>query len=87
MRARDEVKGKPEGKELKRMLGFIVCRGNGVLYVQPEDRPRDFARMPSLTSSVPLGQSLLRIARRGDTRGNLLHPRRLGLWELRRTPA
>jgi len=32
-----KVKGKPEGKELKRMLGFIVCRGNGVLYVQPEE--------------------------------------------------
>jgi len=34
---RYKVKGKPEGKELKRMLGFIVCRGNGVLYVQPEE--------------------------------------------------
>lgn len=32
-----KVKGKPEGKELKRMLGFIVCRGTGVLYVQPEE--------------------------------------------------
>eukprot|EP00931_Biecheleriopsis_adriatica_P028522 TRINITY_DN1699_c0_g2_i1.p1 TRINITY_DN1699_c0_g2~~TRINITY_DN1699_c0_g2_i1.p1 ORF type:complete len:223 (+),score=62.28 TRINITY_DN1699_c0_g2_i1:76-669(+) len=31
-----KVKGKPEGKELKRMLGFIVVRGTGVLYVQPE---------------------------------------------------
>mmetsp|Transcript_60071 Transcript_60071/g.176287 ORF Transcript_60071/g.176287 Transcript_60071/m.176287 type:complete len:206 (-) Transcript_60071:64-681(-) len=32
-----KVKGKPEGKELKRMLGFIVVRGQGVLYVQPEE--------------------------------------------------
>merc|ERR1719203_2784222 len=32
-----KVKGKPEGKELKRMLGFIVVRGVGVLYVQPEE--------------------------------------------------
>jgi len=34
---RYRVKGKPEGKELKRMLGLIVVRGVGVLYVQPEE--------------------------------------------------
>mmetsp|Transcript_1875 Transcript_1875/g.4281 ORF Transcript_1875/g.4281 Transcript_1875/m.4281 type:complete len:202 (-) Transcript_1875:71-676(-) len=34
---RYKVRGKPEGKELKRMLGFIVCRGTGILYVQPEE--------------------------------------------------
>ncbi|CAK9009613.1 unnamed protein product [Durusdinium trenchii] len=32
-----KVKGKPEGKELKRMLGFIVVRGTGILYIQPEE--------------------------------------------------
>mmetsp|Transcript_90268 Transcript_90268/g.291896 ORF Transcript_90268/g.291896 Transcript_90268/m.291896 type:complete len:231 (+) Transcript_90268:140-832(+) len=32
-----KVKGKPEGKELKRMLGFIVVRGTEILYVQPEE--------------------------------------------------
>merc|ERR1719387_2812501 len=32
-----KVKGKPEGKELKRMLGFIVVRGVGIVYVQPEE--------------------------------------------------
>ena len=26
-----KVKGQPEGKELKQMLGFVVCRGVGVL--------------------------------------------------------
>eukprot|EP00411_Alexandrium_monilatum_P033715 CAMPEP_0175355778 /NCGR_PEP_ID=MMETSP0095-20121207/13643_1 /TAXON_ID=311494 /ORGANISM="Alexandrium monilatum, Strain CCMP3105" /LENGTH=230 /DNA_ID=CAMNT_0016653457 /DNA_START=86 /DNA_END=775 /DNA_ORIENTATION=- len=36
-----KVKGKPEGKELKRMLGFIVCRGRGVLYVQPEELQKE----------------------------------------------
>lgn len=36
-----KVKGKPEGKELKRMLGFIVARGQGVLYVQPEELSKD----------------------------------------------
>mmetsp|Transcript_37693 Transcript_37693/g.87024 ORF Transcript_37693/g.87024 Transcript_37693/m.87024 type:complete len:194 (+) Transcript_37693:117-698(+) len=34
---RYKVRGKPEGKELKRMLGFIVVRGQGILYVQPEE--------------------------------------------------
>jgi len=38
---RYKVKGKPEGKELKRMLGFIVVRGRGVLYVQPEELGKD----------------------------------------------
>eukprot|EP00931_Biecheleriopsis_adriatica_P028521 TRINITY_DN1699_c0_g1_i1.p2 TRINITY_DN1699_c0_g1~~TRINITY_DN1699_c0_g1_i1.p2 ORF type:complete len:192 (+),score=42.73 TRINITY_DN1699_c0_g1_i1:80-655(+) len=52
-----KVKGKPEGKELKRMLGFIVVRGTGVLYVQPEalgkeelvetDRPKKKAAAPA----------------------------------------
>jgi len=36
-----KVKGKPEGKELKRMLGFIVLRGAGVLYVQPEAQGKE----------------------------------------------
>eukprot|EP00442_Polarella_glacialis_P030212 CAMPEP_0115084414 /NCGR_PEP_ID=MMETSP0227-20121206/21243_1 /TAXON_ID=89957 /ORGANISM="Polarella glacialis, Strain CCMP 1383" /LENGTH=205 /DNA_ID=CAMNT_0002473211 /DNA_START=68 /DNA_END=685 /DNA_ORIENTATION=- len=36
-----KVKGKPEGKELKRMLGFIVVRGTGVLYVQPEELSKE----------------------------------------------
>merc|ERR1711920_1054114 len=36
-----KVKGKPEGKELKRMLGFIVVRGVGVLYVQPEEAGKE----------------------------------------------
>ncbi|CAK0795491.1 unnamed protein product [Prorocentrum cordatum] len=36
-----KVKGKPEGKELKRMLGFIVLRGTNVLYVQPEEMGKD----------------------------------------------
>uniref|UniRef100_A0A7S4WC68 Sm protein B n=1 Tax=Alexandrium monilatum TaxID=311494 RepID=A0A7S4WC68_9DINO len=31
-----KVKGHPEGKELKRMLGLVVARGRNVLYVQPE---------------------------------------------------
>mmetsp|Transcript_62273 Transcript_62273/g.148636 ORF Transcript_62273/g.148636 Transcript_62273/m.148636 type:complete len:208 (-) Transcript_62273:69-692(-) len=34
---RYKVRGKPEGKELKRMLGFIVVRGVNILYVQPEE--------------------------------------------------
>mmetsp|Transcript_32966 Transcript_32966/g.90929 ORF Transcript_32966/g.90929 Transcript_32966/m.90929 type:complete len:198 (-) Transcript_32966:160-753(-) len=38
---RYKVRGKPEGKELKRMLGFIVLRGRGVLYVQPEEVGKD----------------------------------------------
>merc|ERR1711920_185598 len=33
--------GKPEGKELKRMLGFIVVRGVSVLYVQPEEAGKE----------------------------------------------
>jgi len=36
-----KVKGKPEGKELKRMLGFIVVRGTQILYVQPEECGRE----------------------------------------------
>merc|ERR1712151_774328 len=36
-----KVKGKPEGKELKRMLGFIVVRGVSVLYVQPEEAGKE----------------------------------------------
>merc|ERR1711920_851768 len=36
-----KVKGKPEGKELKRMLGFIVVRGVTVLYVQPEEAGKE----------------------------------------------
>mmetsp|Transcript_54446 Transcript_54446/g.151690 ORF Transcript_54446/g.151690 Transcript_54446/m.151690 type:complete len:205 (-) Transcript_54446:46-660(-) len=38
---RYKVKGRPEGKELKRMLGFVVCRGTTVLYVQPEELGKD----------------------------------------------
>jgi len=34
---RYKVRGKPEGKELKRMLGLIVLRGQAILYVQPEE--------------------------------------------------
>merc|ERR1712151_1236169 len=36
-----KVKGKPEGKELKRMLGFIVVRGVNVLYVHPEEAGKE----------------------------------------------
>jgi len=36
-----KVKGKPEGKELKRMLGFVVLRGTGILYVQPEEAGKE----------------------------------------------
>merc|ERR1719506_3074543 len=38
---RYKVRGKPEGKELKRMLGLVVLRGHGVLYVQPEELGKD----------------------------------------------
>eukprot|EP00747_Dinoflagellata_sp_TGD_P123832 gnl/TRDRNA2_/TRDRNA2_173887_c0_seq1.p1 gnl/TRDRNA2_/TRDRNA2_173887_c0~~gnl/TRDRNA2_/TRDRNA2_173887_c0_seq1.p1 ORF type:complete len:218 (+),score=45.16 gnl/TRDRNA2_/TRDRNA2_173887_c0_seq1:82-735(+) len=34
---RYKVKGRPEGKELKRTLGFVIIRGTGVLYVTPEE--------------------------------------------------
>eukprot|EP00930_Biecheleria_cincta_P076492 TRINITY_DN636_c0_g1_i1.p1 TRINITY_DN636_c0_g1~~TRINITY_DN636_c0_g1_i1.p1 ORF type:complete len:202 (-),score=50.82 TRINITY_DN636_c0_g1_i1:229-834(-) len=60
-----KVKGKPEGKELKRMLGFIVVRGTGVLYVQPEelgkedlvetDKPRKVSKAPqALKAAAPI---------------------------------
>merc|ERR1719214_336664 len=38
---RYKVKGKPEGKELKRMLGFIILRGEWILYVQPEEMGKE----------------------------------------------
>ncbi|CAK9028167.1 Small nuclear ribonucleoprotein-associated protein B (snRNP-B) (Sm protein B) (Sm-B) (SmB) [Durusdinium trenchii] len=58
-----KVKGKPEGKELKRMLGFIVVRGTGILYIQPEelgkedlvetDKPRKKAQAPQAAPAKP----------------------------------
>mmetsp|Transcript_51993 Transcript_51993/g.97523 ORF Transcript_51993/g.97523 Transcript_51993/m.97523 type:complete len:213 (-) Transcript_51993:56-694(-) len=38
---RYKVKGKPEGKELKRLLGFVVVRGTGIVYVNPEELGKD----------------------------------------------
>merc|ERR1719415_44864 len=57
-----KVRSKPEGKELKRMLGFIVVRGRNVLYVQPEelgkeelvetDKPKKFKAAPKAAAPV-----------------------------------
>lgn len=38
---RYKVKGKPEGKELKRLLGFVVVRGQTIVYVNPEEMGKD----------------------------------------------
>eukprot|EP00427_Karlodinium_veneficum_P009571 CAMPEP_0169085228 /NCGR_PEP_ID=MMETSP1015-20121227/13044_1 /TAXON_ID=342587 /ORGANISM="Karlodinium micrum, Strain CCMP2283" /LENGTH=166 /DNA_ID=CAMNT_0009145293 /DNA_START=173 /DNA_END=673 /DNA_ORIENTATION=- len=38
---RYKVKAKPEGKELKRLLGFVVVRGEQIVYVNPEELGKD----------------------------------------------
>merc|ERR1719506_1138953 len=38
---RYKVKGKAEGKELKRLLGFVVVRGQTIVYVNPEEMGKD----------------------------------------------
>merc|ERR1712137_1389273 len=52
-----KVKGKPEGKELKRMLGFIVVRGTGILYVQPEELGKEELVEPVKARKVKVAQT------------------------------
>merc|ERR1711862_342978 len=62
---RYKVRGKPEGKELKRMLGLITLRGETVLYVQPEelgkedlvetDKPRKVKASVAKAAAPPAG--------------------------------
>mmetsp|Transcript_42154 Transcript_42154/g.67280 ORF Transcript_42154/g.67280 Transcript_42154/m.67280 type:complete len:201 (-) Transcript_42154:130-732(-) len=38
---RYKVRSKPDGKELKRLLGFVVVRGEEIVYVNPEELGKD----------------------------------------------
>jgi small nuclear ribonucleoprotein B and B' len=49
---RYKVKGKPEGKELKRLLGFVVVRGQTIVYVNPEEMGKDELVEPAKARKV-----------------------------------